>query len=74
MINFTYKGFEIEIEYNGLVDWGYQVKEFPYHRDNWGYLSSVLALNAAQNEIDKICAPDKRWNSAQSLLDIGLQL
>ena len=55
MINYNYRGFEITIEYNGLVDWGYQISGFPCPRDNWDYISSVLALSAAQRQIDLIC-------------------
>ena len=55
MINYNYRGFEITIEYNGLVDWGYQISGFPPSRDNWDYISSVIALSAAQEKIDSIC-------------------
>ena len=55
MINYSYRGFNITIEYNGLVDWGYSIDGIPQNRDNWDYISSVLALSAAQREIDLIC-------------------
>lgn len=55
MINYNYRDFEVIIEYNGLVDWGYMIEGIPHSRDNWDYVSSVLALSAAQKEIDLIC-------------------
>lgn len=55
VINYSYRGFNIVIEHNGLVDWGYIIEGMPYSRDNWDYVSSVLALSAAQSEIDVIC-------------------
>lgn len=55
MINYNYRGFNIVIEYNGLVDWGYNIEGIPQSRNNWDYISSILALSAAQTEIDLIC-------------------
>lgn len=52
---YTYEGFQVIIEELSCFDWGYIIAGFPHDRDNWGYLSSALALSAAQNEIDKIC-------------------
>ncbi len=50
-----HQGFDIAIEYNGLVDWGYQISGFPCQRDNWGYTEHYLAYEAAKAEIDRIC-------------------
>ncbi|NJM20827.1 MAG: hypothetical protein HC874_24930 [Richelia sp. SL_2_1] len=50
-----YQGFDIAIEYNGLVDWGYEITGVPCRRSNWGYLEPCHAFEAAKAEIDIIC-------------------
>lgn len=55
MVKEIYQGWEIIIEEDTLVDWGYQIVGLPYHRDNWGYVSLDLAMERAKKIIDRIC-------------------